>query len=72
MAAEHGVDTAVTYDEFLDDVADDSYDAVYIATPNALHLPYAEHAAVNGKHVLCEKPMEATAGRAGPRDGRDV
>jgi len=64
MAAEHGVDTAVTYDEFLDGVADDSYDAVYIATPNALHLPYAEHAAANGKHVLCEKPMEATAGRA--------
>ncbi|EMA70055.1 D-xylose 1-dehydrogenase Gfo6 [Halorubrum kocurii] len=64
IAEEHGVGSAVTYEGFLDGTADDSYDAVYIATPNALHLPYAEHAAANGKHVLCEKPMEATADRA--------
>jgi len=64
IAAEHDVEVAVTYDEFLDGAADHSYDAVYVATPNALHLPYAEHAAAHGKHVLCEKPMEATADRA--------
>lgn len=64
IARERGVESAVTYEEFLDGTADDDYDAVYIATPNALHLPYTEHAAANGKHVLCEKPMEATADRA--------
>jgi predicted dehydrogenase len=64
MAHEQDIDHAVTYDEFLSGAADDAYDAVYIATPNALHLPYAEHAAEAGKHVLCEKPMEATADRA--------
>jgi xylose dehydrogenase (NAD/NADP) len=41
-----------------------SYDAVYVCTPNALHLPYAETAADQGKAVLCEKPLEADAGRA--------
>jgi len=64
IAAERGVDRAVTYEEFLDGAATGAYDAVYVATPNALHLPYAEHAAEHGKHVLCEKPMEATADRA--------
>jgi len=64
IADERGVDRAVTYDAFLDGAVDDAYDAVYIATPNALHLPYAEHAAGAGKHVLCEKPMAATADRA--------
>lgn len=54
----------ITYDEFTEGTASDCYDAVYICTPNALHLPYAETAADLGKHVLCEKPMEATIERA--------
>lgn len=32
-------------------------DAVYIATPNALHKTYALRAAAAGAHVLCEKPL---------------
>lgn len=32
-------------------------DAVYIITPNALHLPHALRVAKAGKHVICEKPM---------------
>jgi xylose dehydrogenase (NAD/NADP) len=64
IAEDHGVETAVTYEQFLDGAADDAYDAVYVATPNALHLPYVEHAAAHGKHVLCEKPMAATADQA--------
>ncbi|ESP89926.1 D-xylose 1-dehydrogenase Gfo6 [Candidatus Halobonum tyrrellensis] len=62
-----GVETAeaaITYDEFVDGEATDDYDAVYICTPNAKHLPYAEAAADHDKAILCEKPMEATADRA--------
>ncbi|MFB6308907.1 MAG: D-xylose 1-dehydrogenase Gfo6 [Haloarculaceae archaeon] len=56
---EHGI----TYDEFHEGVAEDAYDAVYICTPNALHLPHVEAAAELGKDVLCEKPMEASVER---------
>lgn len=31
-------------------------DAVYIASPNFLHYPYAKNAILHGKHVLLEKP----------------
>jgi predicted dehydrogenase len=34
-------------------------DAVYVATPNALHREHTERAAHTGTHVLCEKPMAA-------------
>jgi predicted dehydrogenase len=36
-------------------------DAVYIITPNALHLPHALRVARAGKHVICEKPMALNA-----------
>ncbi|WP_227132796.1 D-xylose 1-dehydrogenase Gfo6 [Halorubellus salinus] len=54
----------ISYDEFHDGEATDDYDAVYVCTPNALHLEYVESAAEHGKHVLCEKPMEASVERA--------
>lgn len=58
------VEAALTYDEFVDGEGVDHYDAVYIATPNSLHLPYVEAAAEYGKDVLCEKPMEASVERS--------
>jgi len=58
------IEHALTYDEFHDGAAADAYDAVYVATPNALHLPHVEAAAEMGKDVLCEKPMEASVERA--------
>lgn len=58
------VEDVVTYEEFHDGAATDAYDAIYICTPNALHLPKVETAARHGKDVLCEKPMEATVERA--------
>lgn len=58
------VERAITYDEFHAGAASDAYDAVYVVTPNARHLPFVETAAQLGKAVLCEKPMEATIDRA--------
>lgn len=61
---EHDIDHAITYEAFHDGTCIDEYDAVYIATPNAYHLEYAETAADLGAAVLCEKPMEASVDRA--------
>ena len=45
------------YDEW-DRLRDDrAVEAVYVATPNALHAEQVVLAAGAGKHVLCEKPM---------------
>ena len=63
-AGSETVEHAMTYDEFHDGAASDAYDAVYVVTPNARHLPFVETAAQLGKAVLCEKPMEATIDRA--------
>jgi predicted dehydrogenase len=48
--------------DWRDLVRDDEIDAVYIATPVALHAPIAIAAAEAGKHVLCEKPMALSVG----------
>jgi len=58
------VEHAITYREFHDGAASNAYDAVYVVTPNARHLPFVETAARLDKAVLCEKPMEATIERA--------
>ena len=39
----------------------DLIDAVYIASPNALHMEHARICLENGKHVICEKPLAAQA-----------
>jgi predicted dehydrogenase len=45
-------------------VQDPAVDAVLILTPANTHLDVAEAAFAAGKHVLCEKPLDATTERA--------
>lgn len=48
-------------DEYEKCLANPQVSAVYIATPPGEHATYAVTAAQAGKHVLCEKPLAATA-----------
>jgi xylose dehydrogenase (NAD/NADP) len=64
LADENDVENGISYDEFHEGEAAEEYDAIYIGTPNAFHLEYAETAADLDKAILCEKPMESTVERA--------
>ncbi len=52
-AVPYGVQAWTTLSQALRDPA---VDAVYVATPLALHAPQSLEALAAGKHVLCEKP----------------
>ncbi|HEX5328411.1 MAG TPA: Gfo/Idh/MocA family oxidoreductase [Acetobacteraceae bacterium] len=73
VAAAHG--WPVTTDA-MRAVRDPAVDAVLLLTPANAHLELAEAAFAAGKHVLCEKPLEASLDRgerlvaAGRRPGR--
>jgi xylose dehydrogenase (NAD/NADP) len=55
---------ALTYEQFAEGTGVDAYEAIYVATPNRIHLDHARTAAEQGKHVISEKPLEATPERA--------
>lgn len=50
-----------TYENFDQIKNNPDIDAVYIITPNSLHVPQGIRVASAGKHVICEKPMALTA-----------
>ena len=52
------------YDGLDDVLADESIDAVYVATNNRSHVPLAEKALRAGKHVIVEKPMATSVADA--------
>lgn len=49
-----------TFTDYNEMLKMDEIEAVFVCTPTALHAPPTVAALNAGKHVLCEKPMEAT------------
>lgn len=61
FAVRYGVPVVETAEEILDDA---SIDIVFVLSPPWSHLDWAEKCAERGKHVVMEKPVEATLARA--------
>ncbi len=59
LAREYRVET-LPYEDYESYLQSGLLDAVYIASPNHMHLEHTLPAAQNGIHVLCEKPMAVT------------
>lgn len=53
---------AKVYTDLAEMAASGEIDAVYIASPNFLHMAHARVFLEHGVHVLCEKPLSARAG----------
>jgi len=53
-----------TYADSQGLLADPELDAVFVATPNALHAPLALRALAAGKHVIVEKPFATSTSEA--------
>jgi 1,5-anhydro-D-fructose reductase (1,5-anhydro-D-mannitol-forming) len=58
FAEEYGIPRA--YDDLGAALADREIEAVWVATPHALHREQVEQIAAARKHVLCEKPLATT------------
>jgi predicted dehydrogenase len=52
-----------TYDTMARMADNRDIDVVYVVTPNALHLQHGSDAAMAGKHVFSEKPLEISVER---------
>jgi predicted dehydrogenase len=52
------------YRDLDEALADPDVDVVHICTPNTTHAPFAIRAMRAGKHVVCEKPVAASAADA--------
>ena len=65
FAARSGAERVFTsLDEACAAYEEGAFDAVYIASPNALHIPQSEYFLGHGINVLCEKPMAMNTAEA--------
>src|SRR5215216_88121 len=55
LAKAYGLELSVDYEDLELALERGAIDALYVATPNALHKPYVLRAAAAGVHILCEK-----------------
>ncbi len=62
FAETHGAKAG--YSNVDDLLADSRIDAVFVASPNAMHMDHTVRAALAGKHVLSEKPMATSVNDA--------
>lgn len=56
--------SAYSSEKYADCLANPDVSAIYIATPQGEHESFTVRAAESGKHVLCEKPLAATAAQS--------
>jgi predicted dehydrogenase len=64
LGRKFGATGIYTYDSFDECLRDSQVEAVYVATPPGEHEAYTVQAAQAGRHVLCEKPLAASAQQA--------
>ncbi len=57
------VEATYAYEEFAQALKSDTFDAIYLATPNWRHAEFAIPALRAGIHVLCEKPLEVSVAK---------
>lgn len=60
-ADKYGTPDAKVYTDYHQLLADPEIDAVHVLTPNVAHCAITVDSLNAGKHVICEKPMAATA-----------
>lgn len=60
-AKEFGTTDAKVYTDYHELLKDELIEIVYVLTPNVAHCPISVAAFEAGKHVMCEKPMAASA-----------
>ena len=61
LSERYSVKITGSYEDLDRVLASGEVDAIYVATPNSKHRIAVESAARAGVHVLCEKPLAATA-----------
>jgi predicted dehydrogenase len=64
LTKKYQLELSADYDDLELALKRGAVDALYVATPNALHKPYVLRAAAAGVHILCEKPLATTVADA--------
>ncbi|MBV9999769.1 MAG: Gfo/Idh/MocA family oxidoreductase [Verrucomicrobia bacterium] len=63
LGHKYKVEATFAYEEFARALASDTFDAIYLATPNWRHAEFIMPALRAGIHVLSEKPLEVSTAK---------